>query len=354
MPRAQSVRKPPFGGFSILELKMQHKQIVLALSLVFGLGITTTANAQSNTVEISSPLFGSTPATASADNAIAIGTASVAGTNQNGGTPALVISPLWSYSNQVAIGTNSLSWGAGDTAVGTGAIAVSQPAPGTNAAATSYGYGATSWGNNSVAIGAKATAGGGAAGTAPTSNPTISNATAIGATANAAANNSTAVGTGSQALATGSVALGAGSTATRANSVEVGGRQVTGVAAGTQATDAVNFGQLQTAIAGVSGSIDTDAVINQAVSQANSYTDHAIDAIRREYSRAIAAVAASPALPALAPGERAIAVGTGFYNGQQAIGISIGQALNNGMLLNAGVSSAGAKPVIRAGAAWKF
>lgn len=307
------------------------------------------ANAQSNTVEVSSPSFGSTPATASADNAIAIGTASVAGTNQNGGTPALVISPLWSYSNQVAIGTNALSWGHGDTAVGTGAVAVSQPAPGTNAAATSYGYGATSWGNNSVAIGAKATAGGGAAGTAPTSNPTIYNATAIGATANAAATNSTAVGTGSQALATGSVALGAGSTATRANSVEVGGRQVTGVAAGTQSTDAVNLGQLQAAIAGVGG-VDGGAILNQA----NAYTDQAINAVRREYSRAIAAVAAAPVLPALAPGERAIAVGTGAYNGQAGIGISFAQAVGTSALVNAGVSSSGGKPVVRAGAAWKF
>lgn len=312
--------------------------------------LATLANAQSNTVEVSSPSAGSTPATASADNAIAIGAASVAGTNQNGGTPALVISPLWSYSNQVAIGTNSLSWGHGDTAVGTGAIAVSQPAPGTNAAATSYGYGATSWGDNSVAIGAKATAGGGAAGAAPTSNPTIYNATAIGATANAAATNSTAVGTGSQALATGSVALGAGSTATRANSVEVGGRQVTGVAAGTQSTDAVNLGQLQAAIAGVGG-VDAGAILNDA----KTYTDQAINAVRREYSQAIAAVAASPALPALAPGERAIAVGGGFYNGQQAIGITFGQALSNGALVNAGVATAGAgRPVARVGAAWKF
>ncbi|WP_412477866.1 YadA-like family protein [Azonexus sp. IMCC34839] len=323
------------------------KNLLSALVLA---ALASLANAQVNTVEVSSPSFGSTPATASADNAIAIGAASVAGTNQSGGTPALVISPLWSYSNQVAIGTNSLSWGAGDTAVGTGAIAVSQPAPGTNAAATSYGYGATSWGNNSVAIGAKATAGGGAAGTAPTSNPTISNATAIGATANAAANNSTAVGTGSQALATGSVALGAGSTATRANSVEVGGRQVTGVAAGTQATDAVNFGQLQAAIAGVGG-VDAGAILNQA----NAYTDQAINAVRREYSQAIAAVAASPALPSLAPGERAIAVGGGFYNGQQAIGVTFGQALSNGALVNAGVATAGAgRPVARVGAAWKF
>lgn len=60
---------------------------------------------------------------------------------------------------------------------------------------------------------------------------------------------------------------------TRANSVEVGGRQVTGVAAGTQSTDAVNLGQLQAAIAGVGG---------------------------------------------------------GFYNGQQAIGVTFGQALSNG------------------------
>ena len=309
------------------------------------------AHAQFNTVEVSSPSFGSTPATASADNAIAIGTSAVAGPLQNDGTPSLLISPLWSYADQVSIGTTSLSWGHGDTAVGNGAISISQPAPGTNAAATSLGYGATSWGNNSVAIGAKATAGGASAGLAPSTNLTIYNATAIGATANAAATNSTAVGTGSQALATGSVALGAGSTATRENSVEVGGRQVTGVAAGTQSTDAVNLGQLQAAIAGVGGGVDAGAILNES----KAYTDQAINAVRREYSQAIAAVAASPALPALAPGERAIAVGGGFYNGQQAIGLSFGQALRNGALVNAGVATAGGgRPVARVGAAWKF
>ncbi len=39
--------------------------------------------------------------------------------------------------------------------------------------------------------------------------------------------------------------------------VEVGGRRITGVAAGTAATDAVNLGQLQAAIAGVSGGDST-------------------------------------------------------------------------------------------------
>lgn len=55
----------------------------------------------------------------------------------------------------------------------------------------------------------------------------------------------TALGANSYVSGFGSVALGAGSHATRNNVVEVGGRQISGVAAGTEATDAVNKGQME-------------------------------------------------------------------------------------------------------------
>ncbi|EIW26625.1 YadA-like family protein [Pelosinus fermentans] len=74
------------------------------------------------------------------------------------------------------------------------------------------------------------------------------NNTAIGSNAKAAVGNSTAIGSGAQANKKGSVALGDGSIADRENTVSVGKvgkeRQITNVAAGTQETDAVNFGQL--------------------------------------------------------------------------------------------------------------
>lgn len=309
---------------------MQHKTIVLALSVVFGLCITTTAGAGA--------LDGGTAPLAS-DVAVTGAISTSGGNNTVVGSGAAITYPVtpangWSNTN---IGSDSLINGANNT---------------------SLGANTSSTGGANVTIGNQAVTGNGA---------TSSGNVAIGFQSSAVNNiNGTgeqgAVAIGYQSSATGknSVSIGSGAVNTTANSVSFGGgltptRVLQNVTAGTLSTDAVNVGQLQAAIAGVSGSgIDTDTVINQAVSQANNYTDHAIDAIRREYSRAIAAVAAAPALPALSPGERAIAVGTGFYGGQQAIGVSIGQALNNGALLNAGISSAGSKPVIRAGAAWKF
>lgn len=190
-----------------------------------------------------------------------------------------------------------------------------------HAQSTEYGTGATASGNSATAIGINALAGTTYSGGGPIlliapSSPYV---------------NQVAVGTAALSWGYGDVAIGTG------------------------ATDAVTVQQLQAAITGVGG-IDTGAIVNQAVGQANTYTDQAINGLRKEYSRAIAAVAASPALPALAPGERAVAVGTGYYNGQGGIGIAFAQALHSGAIINAGVATTGSggKPVLRAGAAWKF
>jgi len=338
-------------------MTLNFRKTTLALSLALGAGL---AHSQSTEYGIG--------ATASGNSATAIGINALAGTTYSGGGPILLIAPSSPYVNQVAVGTTALSWGYGDVAIGTGTVAVSQPPLGSYSAATAVGYRSTVWGNNSIAIGNEAVAGTGAAGTAPGVNITVSNATAlggqarasttgstaIGATANATGTSSTAIGTGSSSIGNSSVALGAGTVATQDNTVAVGGRRVVGLADGTGATDAVTLQQLQAAIAGVGGvgGVDTGAILNQA----NSYTDQAINGLRKEYSRAIAAVAASPALPALAPGERAIAVGTGYYNGQGGIGIAFAQAMQSGAIVNAGVATTGSggKPVLRAGAAWKF
>ncbi|MFA8232924.1 hemagglutinin, partial [Salmonella enterica subsp. enterica serovar Enteritidis] len=77
---------------------------------------------------------------------------------------------------------------------------------------------------------------------------------------------STAIGQGANATAANAVALGQGSVADRANTVSVGSegneRQVTNVAAGTTATDAVNKGQL-----------------DRGMATANSYTDSRVQAV---------------------------------------------------------------------------
>jgi len=334
-------------------MTLNFRKTTLALSLALGAGL---AHAQSTE-------YG-TGAAATGIGATAIGVNALAGTTYSGGTPVLLIAPATPYVNQVSVGMMALSWGYGDVAIGSGTVAVSQPPLGSYSAATAVGFRATVWGNNSIAIGDSAVAGPGAAGTAPTTDITVANATAlggqaraastgstaIGATANATGTHSTAVGTGSSAIGNNSVALGAGTVATQDNTVAVGGRRIVGLSDGTGATDAVTVQQLQAAIAGVGG-VDPGAIINQA----NSYTDQAINSLRKEYSRAIAAVAASPALPALAPGERAFAIGAGHYNGQGGVGIAFAQALQGGAIVNAGVSGgSGGKPVVRAGAAWKF
>lgn len=101
-------------------------------------------------------------------------------------------------------------------------------------------------------------------------------AIALGARAQAISLNSLAIGSGAVSSHANSIALGAGSVTTvgaqtnyqgafvgsssSAGELNVGGRQITGVAAGSAAMDAVNVSQLQGGVA-------------SAVSQANDYTD---------------------------------------------------------------------------------
>jgi autotransporter adhesin len=119
---------------------------------------------------------------------------------------------------------------------------------------------------------------------------------AVGYNATASAENAVAVGRDSVAGHANSVALGAGSSTTvgaqsgynaayvgSSNStgqVQVGGRTIAGVAAGSAADDAVNVAQLQ-------------AGVNDAVTQANSYTDTRVDQIAgnvAQYDNRISAV----------------------------------------------------------------
>ncbi|WP_321793579.1 YadA family autotransporter adhesin [Caballeronia sp. J97] len=130
-------------------------------------------------------------------------------------------------------------------------------------------------------------------------------ATAMGANANASADNS--------------VALGANSVADRANTVSVGSagseRQITNVAAGTQATDAVNLSQL-----------------NLAAAQAQSYTDSRVANLQGQINNVastayggIAAAMAAAGLPQpTAPGKTMVAIAGARYASASgaAIGIS--------------------------------
>jgi autotransporter adhesin len=158
-----------------------------------------------------------------------------------------------------------------------------------------------------------------------------SNGVAVGNTATASGSNSTAVGANAQASANNSVALGAGSVATRDNTVSVGSdgnnRQITNVAAGTQATDAVNLGQVQQ----MTG-----------------------DIARRAYS-GVAAATALAMIPEVEHGKNfAMGIGTASYLGYQSVAVSASARLTENLKARVGVSYANTGSVYGAGASYQW
>ncbi|WP_121320921.1 YadA-like family protein [Paraburkholderia sp. RAU2J] len=186
---------------------------------------------------------------------------------------AMAIGPVAAATgiNALAVGGGSAAGSDGSTAVGSSAGALSVNSTVVGAGATvgalsdnsiALGYNARSSGLNSASIGGLASA-------------TSAGAVAIGYNSfvQQTAPNGLAMGSGATATAAGAVALGAGSMADRANVVSVGNstlnRQIGYLAAGTQATDAVNVGQLAGVAAALGGGASIDS--NGAV-LAPSYT----------------------------------------------------------------------------------
>ncbi|EOH6072204.1 YadA-like family protein [Burkholderia cenocepacia] len=216
-------------------------------------------------------------ATAIGANASATGTSAVAlggntvASNQN--ATAIGTLSRATGSESVAVGTSTNAAGANASAFGQAAAAgaANTTAAGSQSAATADG--ATALGYSASAVGANAIAVGRQASTSGTYGTAIgyqakgaTNAVGVGVLADASGNASVALGNrasgaGTSAVAIGSgatagnanaVALGAGSVTNRDNSVSVGSaaqqRQITNLAAGTQNTDAVNLGQMNTAL----------------------------------------------------------------------------------------------------------
>ncbi|WP_414016776.1 YadA-like family protein [Burkholderia cepacia] len=134
-------------------------------------------------------------------------------------------------SNSAAIGSNASAAGNYSSALGTSATS-------TGTASMALGGNSTATGSYSVAIGS---------------------ATGVGRAAVATGTGSVAIGTTASAGANNAVALGLGTVADRANTVSVGAgvpnidgntftRQIVNVAAGTEDNDAVNLGQMKTAL----------------------------------------------------------------------------------------------------------
>ncbi|MGO4700069.1 YadA family autotransporter adhesin [Dyella sp. 2RAB6] len=240
-------------------------------------------------------------------------------------------------------GVNSTVLGEGSNASGIGSTAVGENA---NASAD----GSTATGANSVASGNNSTANGSGAqalGTNSTATGSHAIASGEGSTANganAAANgaNSTAIGSGATANANNSVALGANSTADRDNTVSVGSvggeRQITNVAAGTQATDAANWGQVQDAVHGVQD------WANRRFEQVDSRIDR-MGAMGAAYSQ-MAFSANGVNTP------NRVGVGVGMQGGHSAVALGVSHQFSPNFNVSFGGSSSGKETSVGAGMAF--
>ncbi|HBC5972566.1 TPA: YadA-like family protein [Escherichia coli] len=199
-----------------------------------------------------------------------------------------------------------------------------------------------------------------------------------GADANAQGKDSVAIGSGSIAAADNSVALGTGSVADEENTISVGSstnqRRITNVAAGVNATDAVNVSQLKSSEAGgvrydtkADGSVDysnitlgggnggttrisnvsagvnnNDAVnyaqLKQSVQETKQYTDQRMVEMDNKLSKTesklsggIASAMAMTGLPqAYTPGASMASIGGGTYNGESAVALGVSMVSANG------------------------
>lgn len=180
--------------------------------------------------------------------------------------------------------------------------------------ALASGNGAVASGKDSIAQGTNAVA-------------KTAGSVAIGQGAQANGDPTVAIGAGAIANGANSVALGAGSVASRDNSVDVGGRQITSVAAGTQATDATNLGQVQSMVQGANAY--ADQVGHATLQQANKYA-----------ARGVASAMAVPTMPMLNPGQKWVGAAGASYDGSSAMGIGFGYQIDESFNVTGGFSKA--------------
>ena len=209
-------------------------------------------------------------------------------------------------------GNNSVQAGTVDASECTVANGVDTTATGLCAragTANSAASGASAYGSNSSATADNATAIGFRALASATG------ATALGTNARATGEASVAIGQNAQATASNSVALGANSVADQANTVSVGSsgneRRITNVAAGVNATDAVNVSQLY-------------GMQQNIYNQINNVSRTAYSGI------AMSMAMSANYMPSLDPGEKSLGVGTGTYQGYSAFAVNFRQLSESG------------------------
>ncbi|MBB1597214.1 hypothetical protein A9973_24450 [Achromobacter sp. UMC46] len=246
--------------------------------------------------------------------------------------------------NSVAVGGNALATGSSAIAIGpqSAALGDESVAMGMNAAANASG---------GVAIGSGATvqqAGGVAIG--------------AGSVSNTAAGVAGYVPTGATSAQTASIQA---TTSTQA-AVSVGNaasgqyRQISGVAAGTADSDAVNVSQLK-AVGGDSRQY-TDEQVDKVGGESRQYTDHQISAVRGDLSQlkggAYSGVAAATALTMIPDVDlgRTVSVGfgTAYYKGYQALAIGGTVRLMQNLKARAGAGISSGNTTFGVGASYQW
>ncbi|MDR8052959.1 ESPR-type extended signal peptide-containing protein [Burkholderia cenocepacia] len=176
--------------------------------------------------------------------AVAIGASSTAGGTGSTavGQSAAVVSGA---TNAVALGMNARVANSYSAAIGSNASASNNYSNALGSSATSTGTASMALGGNSTATGGWSVAIGGATGSGRGAVASGAHSIAIGSTASASADNAVALGDGTVADRANTVSVGAGVPNMDGNKFT---RQIVNVAAGTEDNDAVNVGQMKTAL----------------------------------------------------------------------------------------------------------
>ncbi|MDE1183297.1 MAG: YadA-like family protein [Paraburkholderia sp.] len=240
--------------------------------------------------------------------------------------------------NSTATGSNSTASGSNGTASGANSTASGDNSTATGANSAASGNNSTASGTNSMASGDNSTA------TGANSTASGNNSTANGADSIASGNNSTAMGHHAKATGDNSVSIGADSVADRDNTVSMGTsgheRKITNVAAGTQATDAVNLGQMNDALKNAVGNLPAGMSAKDYTDQQINTVQHSVNTVAKNAYAGVAAAMAMPNMTPSAPGKTVVAAGAGSYKSGAALGVGATyRSRNNKWLVNGAVST---------------
>ncbi|NAX89580.1 YadA family autotransporter adhesin [Burkholderia pseudomallei] len=292
-------------------------------------GTDSTASGSNSTANGTNSTASGAGATATGENAAATGAGATATGNN---ASASGTSSTAGGANAIASGENSTTNGANSTASGNGSSAFGESAAAAGDGSTALGANAVASGVGSVATGAGSVASG-------------ANSSAYGTGSNATGAGSVAIGQGATASGSNSVALGTGSVASEDNTVSVGSagseRRITNVAAGVNATDAVNVGQLNSAVSGIRNQMDG--------------MQGQIDTLARDAYSGIAAATALTMIPDVDPGKTlAVGIGTANFKGYQASALGATARITQNLKVKTGVSYSGSNYVWGAGMSYQW